>query len=173
MIVQNVWIVGCSASSMRDYLTSWHSFVWSCNATNVIGRASRPRFNSSVFVSCSLLEILFLSRCASWLTLVAIDWVEHDLVLAVGLVASEALAPVVAAGVGEDHAISVEVRAADRLSCFWITLQSMLGILVPEVKRSVATGCAECAKYRVKADRVDCVDLLCRCLRPMTLEAEI
>lgn len=93
------------------------------------------------------------------LALLALDGVEHDLVGDLGVVAHEALGPVVADGVGEDVAAAVERRGRDAAADRRVPLEPVLGVLVPEVERAVATGRAEGPVLRVERDVVDGVDL--------------
>lgn len=83
---------------------------------------------------------------------------HHDLVWVVWSVGLEALAPVVADGVGEDVAVEAEARARDWGADGWVALEAVLGVLVPEVESSVRAGCAEGAVDWVEGDGVDCVD---------------
>lgn len=49
----------------------------------------------------------------------------------------EALAPVVANGIGEDASRLVELRRGDATTHVGVALETVLGILVPEVERAV------------------------------------
>lgn len=83
---------------------------------------------------------------------------QHDFIR-VGLrVMRVALTPIVTDGVGEDISQPAEGRGRDAATDLRITLQSMLGVLVPEVKGPVGPGRAECAVDRMEADRVYGVD---------------
>ena len=53
------------------------------------------------------------------------------------------LAPVVADRVGEDRARFIECRRGDAAAHIRITLETVLGVFVPEVKRPIATRCAK------------------------------
>jgi len=95
----------------------------------------------------------------SRLALIARDTVQHDLVGVLGVVGSVSLVPIVRDGVREDGAVVVEVSAADASTNLRVTLQTVLGVLVPEVECAVATGCAEGAVDGVEGDGVDRVDV--------------
>ena len=84
---------------------------------------------------------------------------QHDLVGVLRVVGCVSLVPVVRDGVGEDGAVVVEVGAADASADLRVTLQTVLGVLVPEVECAVATGRAEGAVDRVEGDGVDRVDV--------------
>lgn len=80
---------------------------------------------------------------------------QHDLVGRLRGVDGVAFAPVVADGVGEDGAGAVEGRGRDRSPDLRVPLESMLGVLVPEMKGAVGAGCAEGAVHWMKRDGVD------------------
>jgi hypothetical protein len=67
----------------------------------------------------------------------------------------EALAPVVADGVGEDVAVARKGRRRDAAADLRVALEAVLSVLVPEVERAVAASCAERAVLRVEGDGVD------------------
>ena len=71
--------------------------------------------------------------------------VQHHLGRVARGVALEALAPVVADSVGKDRPGLVERRRRDASSDVGVTLEPVLGILVPEVEGAVATRRAECS----------------------------
>ena len=83
---------------------------------------------------------------------------EHDFRGHVLIVVSVSFAPVIAGGVAEDVAVTVERGGDDRAAYFRMALQSMFGIFVPEVKGAVATGGREGAVLRVEGDCVDGVN---------------
>lgn len=62
---------------------------------------------------------------------------QHDLDWVVLSVVLEALAPVVADGIGKDASRLVELGRADATTHVGIALETVLGILVPEVERAV------------------------------------
>lgn len=100
---------------------------------------------------------------------------KHDLVGVILLVALVALAPVVAYGVCKDAAAGVECGGNDASSDSRVSLEPVLGVLVPEMEGAVATGSAESAMLRVERDVVDRVDVCDVALRwvAMALEGEI
>lgn len=123
----------------------------------------------------SVTAALPLLNAGPRLALVALDGVEHDLVRVVLIVSHVALAPVVADGVRKDGAPGVERRRRDAASDRWVSLEPMLGVLVPEVERAVATGSGESAMLRVEGYVVDGVNL-CRVTLgrvAMTLEGKV
>lgn len=70
---------------------------------------------------------------------------QHDLdgiALSVVLVT---LGPVVANSIGKDGTVLVKGSRGDAASDVGVTLETMLGILVPEVECSIGAGSAECA----------------------------
>ena len=73
------------------------------------------------------------------LALVALHRVQHDLVGVVCTVVLVALAPIVAHCVSKDVAGSAEVCRRNASTDVGVALQSVLGVLVPEVE------CAVCA----------------------------
>lgn len=91
----------------------------------------------SVIIGCNLPP----SCLGPWFDFLRNDTMKHDLCILTWLVLLKSLAPVVAAGVGEDGTLSVECCSCDGLTCAWITLESMLGQSVPEVECAVATSC--------------------------------
>ena len=84
---------------------------------------------------------------------------QHDLIRRLWGVEGVALTPVVADGIREDGAVPVESRRGDGATDIWITFEPVLGILVPEVERAVAAGCAEGTVDRVEGYGVDGVDV--------------
>ena len=89
------------------------------------------------------------------LALVALHWVQHDLVGVVCPVALVTLAPIVAHRVSEDVASPAEVCRSDATSHVRVALQSVLGVLVPEVECAIGTCGGECTMDRVERDGVD------------------
>jgi hypothetical protein len=89
------------------------------------------------------------------LALVANDGMQLDLDGVLRVVAAVALAPVVADGICEDVAGTREGCGRDAAADFGVTLETVLGVLVPEVEGAVATGGAEGAVDRVEGDCVD------------------
>lgn len=100
-----------------------------------------------------------LAGTGSRLALIRPHGVEHDLVGSLLGVGRVALAPIIADSVGEDVSVAVEGGAGDRPVYSWISLQAVLGVLIPEVESTVTSGSAECAVDGVEADRVDGVDV--------------
>jgi hypothetical protein len=85
--------------------------------------------------------------------------VQHDFVGVLGVIGSISLVPVVRDGVGKDGAVVVEVCTADAAADFGVALETVLGVLVPEVECAVAAGGAEGAVDGVEGDGVDRVDV--------------
>lgn len=102
---------------------------------------------------------------------------QHDLVRVIRGVGGVALVPIVRDGVGEDGAVVVEVGAADASANLGVTLQTVLGVLVPEVEGAVTTGGAKGTMNRVEGDGVDRVDVGLvtgvGCILAMALEREV
>ena len=84
---------------------------------------------------------------------------QHNLVGGLRGVGGVALAPVVADSVGEDASGAVESSRGDGAADGRIALQTVLGVLVPEVEGTVATGGAEGTVDGVERDGVDRVDV--------------
>lgn len=91
------------------------------------------------------------------LALIPYDRVQHDLPRVRGDIALIALRPIIANAVRKDSARFVERRRVDTAADSGVTLEPMLGVLVPEVERAVTTGCAEGAVLRVEGDGVESV----------------
>lgn len=84
------------------------------------------------------------------LALVSSDWMQHNLDGRLRSIVLVSFAPVIADGVCEDIAVAVECGGSDRTTDFWIALQPVLGILVPEMKCAIAACCAEGAVNRME-----------------------
>lgn len=84
---------------------------------------------------------------------------QHDLVGSLLSVGGVSLAPVVADRVSEDVSGTVEGTGSDRASDGRVTLETVLGVLIPEVEGAVAAGCAESSVDGVEGDGVDGVDV--------------
>lgn len=97
---------------------------------------------------------------------------QHNLGRVVGGVGLVSLAPVIANGIGKNGTGLVEFGGGDTTTDIWITLQSVLGILIPEVECAVATGCTKRSMLRVERDVVDSIDIcgLILGLVPMAFE---
>ncbi len=111
----------------------------------------------------------------SWLALVVDNSMEHDLVRVLWVVGGVTLAPVVTDSVGEDVAVEGEGGGDDGAADGWVALETMLGVLVPEVEGSVGAGGAEGAVDWVERDGVDGVDVVdvgCRRIT-VALEGEV
>lgn len=102
---------------------------------------------------------------------------QHDLVGRLRGIDGVAFAPVVADGVGEDTTGAVEGGGWDGSADLRVPLESMLGVLVPEMESAVGAGCAERAVHRVEGDGVDAVHVryvTCRRRRlPVTFEGKV
>lgn len=102
---------------------------------------------------------------------------HHDFIQSLGSVSAVSLAPIVADGISKNVSIPVERRRGDGSSNERVALETVLGVLIPEVERAVAAGGAERAVLRVEGNRVQCEDVAditigARCLA-MAFEAEI
>lgn len=84
---------------------------------------------------------------------------EHNLDRIVLCVVLVSLGPVVTDGVGKDAAVLVEGRGGDAAADVGVALETVLGVLVPEVEGSVRTGRAEGAVDGVERDVVYGVDV--------------
>lgn len=80
---------------------------------------------------------------------------QHDLDWVVLSVVLEALAPVIANGIGEDASRLVERRRSDATTHVGIALETVLGILVPEVERAIRSSGAKGSVDRVEGNVVD------------------
>ena len=105
------------------------------------------------------MTVLPLLDAGPRLALVSRYRVQHHLGRVGRRVALEALAPVVADGVGKDGSGLVKRRRRDASSDVGVALEPVLGILVPEVEGTVATRRAEGSVLRVERDVVDRVDV--------------
>lgn len=83
---------------------------------------------------------------------------EFDLDGVVLRVATVALAPVVADGVGKDVSVLAEAGRDDAAADLGVALETVLGILVPEVEGTVGTSGGEGAVLGVEGDGVYRVD---------------
>jgi hypothetical protein len=101
-----------------------------------------------------------LPLLAAWarFALIANDRVQFELDWVLWRIPGEALAPVVAYGVGKDVAVPGEGGCSDAASNLGVALETVLGVFVPEVEGAVATSCAEGAVLRVEGDCVDRVN---------------
>lgn len=102
---------------------------------------------------------------------------EHDLIDCLLSIEVVALAPVVAHSICEDIARAVEACRADGTANLGVTLESMLGIFVPEVEGAIGTRGREGAVNRVKANGVNREDVadvaVSRRSLAMALETEV
>lgn len=102
---------------------------------------------------------------------------QHDLVFRLLGVGGVALTPVVADRVGENASSTVEGGGRDGASDGRVSLESVLGVFVPEVEGTVGTSCAEGSVDGVEANGVDSVDIAdvgrARGGLAMTLEGEV
>lgn len=123
----------------------------------------------------ALVQNLPLLDAWSWLALVVNDAMQHDLVWKVWIVIGVALAPVVADCVSKDVSIVGESGAGDGASDGWVSLEAVLGILIPEMECAVRSSGRKCAVNWVEGDGVDCVDVCNVVLRrvAVTLEREV
>ena len=84
---------------------------------------------------------------------------EHDLVGVVLGVAHEAFGPVVSDRVGKDGTAIIEGGGRDTTTDRRVSLEAVLRVLVPEVKRAVTTGSAEGTVLGVKGYIIHSMDL--------------
>lgn len=93
------------------------------------------------------------------LALVVGDGVQHHLDGIALRVVLVALGPVVTNGVGKDASVLVEGGGRDAAAHVGVALETVLGVLIPEVERTVGAGRAEGAVDGVERDIVDGVDV--------------
>jgi len=84
---------------------------------------------------------------------------QHNLIDRLRRIGRVPLTPIVANRVCENGAIPIESRCADRSSHLRVSLETMLGVFIPEMERPVAAGGAEGAVDRVEGDGVDGEDV--------------
>ena len=72
-----------------------------------------------------------------------------------------ALAPVIAHSVRKDAAVLVEGRGCDAAAYVGVALETVLGVLVPEVERAVGARSRERSVDRVERDVVDGMYVYC------------
>lgn len=94
----------------------------------------------------------------SRLALISNHWMQLQLDRVLRSVPAKTLTPVIADRVREDIAVPRESSSGDRASDLRITFETMLGILIPEVEGTVATGGAECAVLGMEGDSIYGVD---------------
>lgn len=80
---------------------------------------------------------------------------QHDLIGRLRGIDGVAFAPVVADRVGEDATGAIECRGRYGSADLRVPLESVLGVLVPEMEGAVGAGCAESPVHRVEGDGVD------------------
>lgn len=80
---------------------------------------------------------------------------KHDLVGVILSISGISFTPVVADGVGKNRSISVESTRRDGPTDRWITLESVLGHSIPEMKCAIRPSCAECAVLGVEGNGVN------------------
>lgn len=105
------------------------------------------------------LPSLSLFDCWSWLALIAVDWVHHNLIWVLWSVGGISLGPIVADCVCEDVSVAVECCSRDCATGLWVTLKSVLSVLIPEVECTICTCSAERAVDRVEGNGINCVDI--------------
>ena len=108
------------------------------------------------------LAIVLLSQTLSSLlhlrprfALILLHGMQHNLVGQLRRIDGVALAPIVTDGVGKNIAGAVEGRGGDGAAYFRVALEPVLGVLVPEMERAIAAGCAEGTVDGVEGDGVD------------------
>lgn len=84
---------------------------------------------------------------------------QHDFIRQLLCIGRIAFAPIVTDSVSEDIPGTIERGAGDRASDGGIALETMFGVLVPEVKGAVTAGGAEGAVLRMEGDGVDGVNV--------------
>lgn len=84
---------------------------------------------------------------------------QHNLDRIVLRVVLVPLAPIVTNGISKDAAVLVECRCRNAASHVGISLETMLCVLVPEMERTIRTGCAKGPVDGVERDVVDRMDV--------------
>lgn len=84
---------------------------------------------------------------------------HHNFIRGLRRVARVSLAPVIADSIREDVSIPVERRGGNGSSNIGITLETVLGVLVPEVERAVTSSGAKRAVLGVEGNRVQRVNV--------------
>lgn len=84
---------------------------------------------------------------------------QHNLVRQLLVVVLVAFAPVVADGIREDISCSAESCGGDAAAHGWVSLETMLGVLIPEVEGAVGTGGRESGVNWMPGDGIDGVDI--------------
>ena len=106
-----------------------------------------------------------------------LDGVQHDFVRVLRRVMCIALAPIITDGVCENGSGVVEGCCRNGTTDFRISLETMLGVFVPEVKSAVAARGTKGAMYGVEGNGVDRIDIcdvaLVRHILTVTFEREV
>ena len=84
---------------------------------------------------------------------------QHDFGRVLWRVFLKALAPIISTCVREDTALPIERRRRDGRACAWISLQSVLGVAVPEMKGPVTACRGESAVFGMEGDCINTVDI--------------
>jgi hypothetical protein len=79
----------------------------------------------------------------SWLTLVAVDWVHHNLIWVLWSIRGIPLAPIVTHRIRENGTVAVEGRRGNGRAGGGVALETVLGVLVPEMECSIGTSGTE------------------------------
>lgn len=100
---------------------------------------------------------------------------QHNLTRILLVIELIPFAPIITDRIGENASRAIEVRCTDTAAHLWIALETMFGVLVPEVKGPVAAGSTEGAVHGVEGDGVDGVDVTAVVDRVTTVafEAEV
>jgi len=93
---------------------------------------------------------LTLSPLRPRLAFIPNDWVKHNFGRIVWSIVCIAFAPVVANRICKDITSSVELSRNDATANLRVAFETVLSILVPEVKGTVAPCSAECAMHWVE-----------------------
>lgn len=80
---------------------------------------------------------------------------QHNLIRILRIIPRVPLGPIITDRIRKDISRLVECRADNRAADFGITLETVLGVLVPEVEGAVTTGSAERSVDGVERDCVD------------------
>ena len=102
-----------------------------------------------------LSAVLSLLPTRPRLALIALHGMQHDLDRIIRRIMRIALAPIITDRVRKNIPIAIERRRRDGPSNLWISFQSVLRVLVPEMEGAIAARRAECAVNRMEGNRVD------------------
>lgn len=113
---------------------------------------------SLLLLARRLRTVLPLLGIGPRLAFILLHGMQHQLDGLLWVVSLVALGPVVADGIGKDVAVFVEGRCSDGTANVGIALETVLGILVPEMERAIRAGSRKGSMHWVEGDIVDSVD---------------